>query len=275
MASSYTAPLSLRDTLFAYAKKHYQTTPVYLWRNLPGYAVLRHPENQKWYALLLCVPREKAGLTGDGMIDLMDVKCDPVLAGSLRAHPGILPGYHMNKAGWISLCLDGSVETELLFPLLDPSYLLTLPPQTRRAAAGPRDWLIPANPAYFDVEAAFEQSPLLLWTQRAHIHPKDTVYLYMGAPISALGYACDVVETDLPRIPPDPTQPDRKQMKLRLLHRFAPTDLPFSRLKELDVRAVRGPRNVPAPLKEAICQIWPEAPRPLTLGLETTVPKNQ
>ena len=102
MASSYTAPLSLRDTLFAYAKKHYQTTPVYLWRNLPGYAVLRHPENQKWYALLLCVPREKAGLTGDGMIDLMDVKCDPVLAGSLRAHykagRQIYPGRSGRKA---------------------------------------------------------------------------------------------------------------------------------------------------------------------------------
>ena len=72
----------------------------------------------------------KCGKTYDAVPDLtncecggiLDLKCDPRLIGTLRESPGFLPAYHMNKANWITVLLDGSVSMEDLMPLLDLSY---------------------------------------------------------------------------------------------------------------------------------------------------------
>ena len=54
----------------------------------------------------------------------VNLKCDPERAISLREeHPeNILPGYHMNKAHWNTLVLDGSLQKTLIFELIDHSY---------------------------------------------------------------------------------------------------------------------------------------------------------
>lgn len=36
----------------------------------------------------------------------------------------ILPGYHMNKKHWITICLDGSVPIDDICRKIDESYLL-------------------------------------------------------------------------------------------------------------------------------------------------------
>ena len=59
------------------------------------------------------------------MIDVVNLKCDPVLIGSLRMEKGIFPDYHMSKDKWISVALDGSVDDEKIKMLLDMSYELT------------------------------------------------------------------------------------------------------------------------------------------------------
>ncbi|MCH5321872.1 MAG: MmcQ/YjbR family DNA-binding protein, partial [Eubacterium sp.] len=58
-------------------------------------------------------------------IDIMDVKCYPEMIGSLRKEKGILPAYHMNKEHWLTLLLDGSIEMDSVFELLNLSYELT------------------------------------------------------------------------------------------------------------------------------------------------------
>ena len=60
----------------------------------------------------------------NNLTDILDVKCDPALAGALCAAGkagGILPGYHMNKNHWITILLDGTVKKERIFPLLEMS----------------------------------------------------------------------------------------------------------------------------------------------------------
>ena len=53
----------------------------------------------------------------------INLKCDPDLAIELReAHPAILPGWHMNKKHWNTVCLDGSVPKKLIFEMIDHSY---------------------------------------------------------------------------------------------------------------------------------------------------------
>ena len=87
--------------------------------------MFRHRHNRKWFAIIMDIPREKLGLPGDGIISVVNVKCDPRLIGSFREEPGIFPAYHMNKAHWLTVALDGSAEEEKLRFLLDMSYELT------------------------------------------------------------------------------------------------------------------------------------------------------
>ncbi len=112
---------SLRDAVFELAQKRYGTQAEYLWARTPTYGVLRHP-NRKWYAAVLDVPANRLGLPGDELVDILDIQCDPVMAGSLRSLPGIFPGYHMNKEKWITILLDGTVSMEQIAILLDISY---------------------------------------------------------------------------------------------------------------------------------------------------------
>ena len=95
-----------RQDVFEYCRKQYKTQPDYPWKDWN--AVLRHTDNNKWYGLV------------------MEVKCDPILSGSLRMQPGFFPAYHMNKEKWISIMLsEASENDEMIKNLIDWSYQAT------------------------------------------------------------------------------------------------------------------------------------------------------
>ncbi|QNM06328.1 MmcQ/YjbR family DNA-binding protein [Qiania dongpingensis] len=112
-----------RQEVFEYVKQQYGTEPDYPWKDWN--AVLRHKDNSKWYGVVLKVGRDKLGLSGEETIDVLNVKCDPVLIGSLRTQPGFHPAYHMNKEKWISVRLDGSAPGDEIKSLIAMSYELT------------------------------------------------------------------------------------------------------------------------------------------------------
>ena len=111
--------------LLEWVKRQYGTEPDYPWAD--DNAVLRHRENRKWYGLVMEVERGKLGMPGAGSVCALNVKCEPVLIGSLRERPGFHPAYHMNKDKWITVRLDGSVAAEEIRNLVDLSYRLTMP----------------------------------------------------------------------------------------------------------------------------------------------------
>lgn len=115
-----------RQQIFDWVSSQYGTEPEYLWAKYPGFAVLRNSSG-KWYGAVMNIAKNKLGLDGDEIIDILDVKCDPLLIGSLRMQNGYLPAYHMNKNSWITVILDGSVEYEQIKNLIDLSYELTMP----------------------------------------------------------------------------------------------------------------------------------------------------
>ena len=78
------------------------------------------------------VPRIKLGLEGSEPLDVVNLKCDPILIGSLRTESGIFSAYHMNKESWISVALDGSVPDDQIKMLLDMSYDETAPKTKRK-----------------------------------------------------------------------------------------------------------------------------------------------
>lgn len=112
-----------RQQLFQWIRHRYGVEPDYPWAD--ENAVLRHKDNRKWFALVMEVGREKLGLDEGGTVDIVNVKCEPLLIGSLRMRDGFHPAYHMNKDQWLSVRLDGSVADDELKQLLDLSFELT------------------------------------------------------------------------------------------------------------------------------------------------------
>ena len=114
-----------RERVLRYARERFGSEPEYLWAKYPTYCVLRHGGNRKWYAAVMDVPRNKLGLPGTDAVEILDVKCDPRLLGSLLETEGFLPAYHMNKSNWVTILLDGSVPDGEIQNLLALSYDLT------------------------------------------------------------------------------------------------------------------------------------------------------
>jgi len=57
----------------------------------------------------------------------ISLKCAPNDAQILRTmHKSIKPGYHLNKEHWNTVTLDNSLPNELIFQLVDESYLLVV-----------------------------------------------------------------------------------------------------------------------------------------------------
>lgn len=117
--------------IMQYIEERYGSEPEHLWSQYPDYAVFRHPASQKWYAVILIVPKSKLGLDGDGAAPVLDIKCSPLMIGSLLSEKGFLPAYHMNKNTWISVLLDESVPDEKISSLLEFSYDSVAPKRKR------------------------------------------------------------------------------------------------------------------------------------------------
>lgn len=111
-----------REEIFRYVKQKFGTSPEYLWPKFPSYAVLRNASNSRWYAVAMTVEKKKLGLKGEGSCEILNVKCNPIMIGSLLDGREYLPGYHMNKANWVSVRLDGNLCREEFFNLIDLSY---------------------------------------------------------------------------------------------------------------------------------------------------------
>ncbi len=116
-----------RYQMISYITETYNALPEYPWVSAPGYAVFRHANNKKWFAVIMDISKRKIGLNDDSIIDVMNIKCDPILIGSLQRENGFFPAYHMSKTHWITVALDGSADEEKIKWLLDLSYDLTSP----------------------------------------------------------------------------------------------------------------------------------------------------
>ena len=93
-----------RQELFTWIRQQYGTEPEYPWHDWN--AVLRHNDNNKWYGVVLEVSADKLGLSEAGIIDVLNVKCDPLLIGSLRGQNGYFPAY------FFELWADGTEEAQ-------------------------------------------------------------------------------------------------------------------------------------------------------------------
>lgn len=101
----------------------YENQLEYLWEKSPDTAVLRHDNNQKWYAVLMKISWEKLDKSREGQVDVVNLKHDQVA--DLLVEKGIYPAFHMNKRYWISLPLDDTLSDEQILELFERSWFLT------------------------------------------------------------------------------------------------------------------------------------------------------
>lgn len=244
----------IKDKLFTYIKKEYHKNPEYPWARYPGYAVFRHSDNQKWFALIMDIPKSKLGLESDDIAYILNVKAsDPLLVDFLVQQEGFFRGYHISKGNWISILLDGTVAFNEICRWLDESYIATASRETKHKLRSPKEWIIPANPKYYDVQAAFDESDEINWKQGKGIKAGDTVFLYVAAPVSAILYKCLVTETDIPFSFDNGEVHMSGIMKIKLQKRYDPNQFTFNILgKKYGIFAVRGPRGIPESLSEAL-----------------------
>lgn len=248
--------MTLREKVFDYVKTKYKSEVEYLWMRYPSYGAFRHKDNQKWYGIVMDIPRSKLGLPGDEIVDVLDIKLgDLFLMDLLLKRDGFFPGYHMSHSHWISVILDGTVEFEEICGLIDRSYMMTASAKTKKAIRPPKEWLIPSNPKYYDSVHAFDDTDEISWKQGAGIKTGDIVFMYIGSPVSAILYQCIVTKTDIPWHYETEGLTIRSLMNIRLLKRYDPKKFTFDVLnKKYGIFAVRGPRGVPHSLSEALSE---------------------
>ena len=87
--------------------------------------IFRHADNRKWFAIAMNIPKKRLGLSGDGVIDIVNFKCAPEVIESIAGvEPGVYRAYHMNKTHWLTVLLS-ECDAATISWLLNISYDLT------------------------------------------------------------------------------------------------------------------------------------------------------
>ena len=227
-------------------------------------AVFRHKGSSKWFALEMYVKENSLedvkDADPDKYIDLMNVKIVPETLDTLLGERGIHRCFHMNKKLWITVTLDDTLTDERIMELLRTSFELT----SGSSASSPkrRDsarayWIIPSNPANYDVAKGFRDSgnDTIPWHHRINVLPGDIVYIYQTEPVAAIIYRCEVVDSFLPR--PKSWSGMAPSSKYRMdIHRtdtYDKSKYPRSFLNEHGIKkTVRGQRSAPPELVKII-----------------------
>ena len=134
-----------RQTVFDYITKKYKAKPEYPWRKYSSYAVFRHADNNKWFALVMDVPGDKVGVASSDYVDVINLKVDDLFFRDMIIQDaGIMPAYHMNKMHWITVLLNGTVPQERVFDLIDMSFLATASAKKKEKLRPAKEWIIPS-----------------------------------------------------------------------------------------------------------------------------------
>jgi len=224
-------------------KEVYKDEPEFAWEKSPGFGIFRNPHNQKWYGLIMNIDKNKIDKKCKGEVEVINVKLADQKIPKLLRKKGFYPSYHMNKKNWITIILDDTLSDDEVMEYIMESHEYT---------ESPTEWLIPANPKYYDIINCFNETDTIMWKQSNNIKIDDIVYIYVGSPYKAILYKCMVLEVNIPYEYKDNNLVIKKVMKMKLLKRFKPDEYSFARLNEFGINAIRGPRNVPLNLSEKL-----------------------
>ena len=151
-------------------KEKYNVSPEFLWEKFPNNGVFRNSRSTKWFGAILNIDKSKIISNAKGEIELLNVKLDDQVEKYINKE-GIYPAYHFSKKNWISIILDDTLSDKEIMKLIEISY-------ENSNIKG--EWLIPANPKYYDIMNAFNNTDIITWKQSNKIMKGDIIYLYIA-----------------------------------------------------------------------------------------------
>ena len=211
-------------------KEKYNVLPEFLWESNPNYGIFRNESSNKWFAIIMNIDRNKLDFKMSGEVEVLNVKLDDLVDTYLKKE-GIYPAYHMSKKSWVSIILDNTLSNKEIMNLIDISYDLS----NRK-----KEWIIPANPKYYDIVNAFNGIDTITWRKSHNFMINDIVYIYITEPYAYIMFKCVVISLD------------EDIMTLKLLKRYSDNDFTFARLKSCGVKSVRSPRGITSKLSEEL-----------------------
>lgn len=136
-----------RNDVLDYVKNTFSTNPEYLWKNDNVSAVLRNTNGGKWYGILMRVNPDKLGIQKqtNKPCDILNVKCDKLMLGSLLLQEGFYPAYHMSKTSWVTILLDEKTSAEQVEFLINSSYTLTSKKEKKKNNSSENSERVPAD----------------------------------------------------------------------------------------------------------------------------------
>lgn len=109
-----------------YVEQKYGDKLEFLWEKFDDNAIWRNKQNNKWYGILLTLSERKLGLESDKVVEVIDLRYQKEEIEIILNKPNVFPGYHMNKKSWITIKLDGTIDTKKIYYLIDNSYNLSV-----------------------------------------------------------------------------------------------------------------------------------------------------
>lgn len=221
-------------------KHRYGIAPEFLWEKFPDYGVFRNLNSPKWFGLIGTVDKGKLIKKKKGKVEVFNVRTGSETERYLHEE-GYYPAFHMNKKNWISIILDDTLSDEEIMSLVEKSMA---------SSNVHGEWLVPANPKYYDIVNAFNNTDTIIWKQSSKVKVGDTVYLYVAEPYSCIMFRCEAIETDIPYEYMSREVSMTHVMKIRLIRKYDQNQFTFKKLNEYGIKAIRGPRGVPEKLSE-------------------------
>ena len=217
-----------------YIKSKYSSKPEFLWNKFKGYGVFRNSNNNKWYGIIMNIDLSKID-NGFGEVEVINVKLNEKLINNLLKQKGFYKAYHMNNKSWITIILNDTLRDEEIEILIDKSYNII---------SEPEEWIVPANPKYYDVMNMFNDSDEAIWKQSSDIHINDIIYLYVAEPYSRIVFKCIAKEVNIPYEYKYKNVSINHIMKIRLIKKYDHEGYTFEYLKKFGIKAIRGPRKI-------------------------------
>ena len=214
-------------------KEKYNANPEFLWENAEGSAIFRNSGNDKWFAIIMDVNKNRLVKDENVIVEVINVKLDELVETYLTKK-GIYKAYHMSKKNWVSIILDETLTDNEIMELVDISY---------NKINVTKCYLVPANPLYYDIEHAFDNNDIINWKQGRGIKVNDIIFMYVAKPIQAILYMCKVLETNIEYEYRSKELNIDSLMKIKLLKTFNPSDFTYDALvNKYNISFIRGPR---------------------------------
>lgn len=233
---------SIKEDILTYLEKKYQVISEKPWEKYPEYVTLKTKNSKKWFAVILQVQQKKLDSSKkDNFVDIINIKLDPAKIESLIDNEHYFLAYHMNKKSWITIILDCNTNLGELYELVDESYHLV---ETNKKDNEQQIWIIPCNPAYYDIETVLENEKKILWKQIGKININDIILIYMTNPIYQVKYICQVTKVNLSYNFEDANLKMNKVFEMKLLSKINHNKIDLKFLKENGLSGARNQRKV-------------------------------